>query len=111
MFLDLSLQTSHTKGKTMFMAAASLKKSPVQLTFEVAKTVNEMLDFCKVLRTIFSDSGTPGAFGTQFIWFISWDFALFRFLSCLYIVSLPKELASRLWQVQQNVNSLDCAVS
>ena len=36
------------------------------------------------------------AFGARFIWFISGVFALFNCLSCLYIVSLPKILASRL---------------
>ena len=36
------------------------------------------------------------AFGARFIRFISGVFALFNFLSCLYIVPLPKILASRL---------------
>ena len=46
------------------------------------------LDFGKVLRTI---SGS----GARYIWFISGVFALFSFLLCLYIVPLPKVLASR----------------
>ena len=61
----------------------------------------DYLDFRKVLRTIFSDSGAPGtskfacAFGARFIFGV---FALFRFFfkSYLYTVSLPKKLASRL---------------
>ena len=47
-------------------------------------------------RCAFGTSKLARAFSARFVRFVSGIFALFNFLSCLYIVPLPKILASRL---------------
>ena len=58
--------------------------------------LGDVLDFRKVLRTISSGSKLARAFGARFIRLIYGFLPFSIFLSCLYIVPLPKILASRL---------------
>ena len=94
-----------------------LKKSLFSCLVDVwsseLKTVNEMLDFRKVLRTIFSDSGAPSAFGAQFILVYFSGFCPFQIFSVPIYRAITKRIGESIVSslTKCEVSSLEYTVS